>query len=84
MNAPKHTCADELISIEDDVAWAAAMETRKTCPACKAKRDALSVSDRRALDKIDLGFLAKALKATGKPRVTIIRGKAKAPKGMQY
>jgi len=38
MRIPKHTCADELISIEDDVAWALAMETRKTCPACQYKR----------------------------------------------
>jgi hypothetical protein len=38
MRIPKHTCADELISIEDNEAWAKAMETRKACPACQYKR----------------------------------------------
>jgi hypothetical protein len=71
---PQHTCADLLISIEDDAGWAAAMETRKTCPACQFN----------IAENLRIEDLAKALKSTGKPRVTIIRGKAKAPKGVQY
>jgi protein-disulfide isomerase len=61
----KHTCADELIDALDDKRWAAAMETKKTCPACQ----------KMAAAKLNVGKLAKAFKATGKPTVTIHKGK---------
>jgi hypothetical protein len=81
MRKPKHTCIDELIDVLDEKRWAEAMLSRVNCPACQARRAALSAADREKLNQIDAGILAKALKATGKARVSIIRSEPKIKKG---
>jgi hypothetical protein len=54
------------------------------CPHCDAPEGAVvgdPVGGWEAFEKsIRVADLAKALKATGKPRVTIIRGKSKTPR----